>query len=103
MQDFIDLHGASGAAYRFRRLAEGASHQPIAGNYAFVKETANGYSVVRVGMTTDLSKAREECPASQRRGAGHLFTRLNVARLTREAEHADLAAAYPPVSEESDA
>jgi hypothetical protein len=37
MQDFIDLRGASGAAYRFRVWPDGASHLPIAGNYVFPK------------------------------------------------------------------
>ena len=34
MRDFIDLQGASGASYRFRRRPEGAAHLPTAGNYA---------------------------------------------------------------------
>lgn len=95
MREFIDLQGASGATYRFRLLADGASHVPIAGNYAFVKEREGGFTVVRVGVTTDLSQARNECPPGERRGATHLYTRLNVARATREAEHADLIGAHP--------
>jgi len=94
MNDFIDLKGASGAGYRFRLWPEGAAHVPTAGNYVIVKAGADGFTVLLVGVTNDLSRARADWSKVSRRGATHIFTRLNVARAVRTAEHADLAAAY---------
>ena len=94
MNDFIDLKGASGAAYRFRLWPEAAAHVPTAGNDVIVKAEAEGFTVLLVGVTNDLSRARGDWAKVARRGATHIFTRLNVARAMRTAEHADLAAAY---------
>jgi hypothetical protein len=91
-KDFLDLTGASGAIYRFRRLKE--PHLRIAGNYAVVKPRASGFTVLFTGMTNDLSEVRAECPPEFRGGATVLYTRLNVSRAVREAEHADLDARY---------
>jgi hypothetical protein len=98
MKDFIDLKGASGAFYRFRLWPEGAPHLPIAGNYVFLKAEPDGVTVVLVGATNDLSQARRAWGKVAQRGVTHVFTRLNVARATRTAEHEDLVAGYnPPV------
>jgi hypothetical protein len=94
MKDFIDLEGASGARYRFRLWPEGAPHTPVGGNYVYVKAEGSGVTVLQVGETNDLSKARAGWSAAARRGATHVMTRLNVARAVRDAEHADLAAKY---------
>lgn len=96
MQDFIDLSGASGAVYRFRIWNDGASHLPIAGNYVILKAEPEGFTVLLVGTTNDLSKARGDWGKAAKRGATHIFTRLNVARTTRDEEHADLVAGYKP-------
>ena len=94
MKDFIDFQGASGVRYRFRIWAEGAAHLPVAGNYVYVRQEDEGYAVLTVGQTNDLSKAMAEWPKAVRRGATHVFTRLNVARAVRIAEHEDIAAHY---------
>ena len=94
MQGFIDLKGASGAEYRFRIWREGTAHLPIAGNFVFLREEAEGFTVVLVGVTNDLSHARRDWAKGAKRGATHVFTRLNVARSVRTAEHADLVAGY---------
>lgn len=96
MQDFIDLQGASGASYRFRRRPDGVSHLPTAGNYVIVQEAAQGMKVVTVGVSLDLSQLRPPGPARAGRRQAHLFTRLNVARAVRSAEHDDLVASYRP-------
>lgn len=95
MQDFIDLTGASGARYRFRIWPDGAPHLPIAGNYVIVEASADGVTVLLVGATNDLSRARAERAKVAPRGATHVFTRLNVARAQRTAEHEDLVAGHP--------
>lgn len=89
---FIDISGASGASYRFRRWPDGSGHLPIAGNFIVVREGSFPVEVVVIGMTNDLSQARSSTKA---KGEALVYTRLNVARATREAEHADLAARWP--------
>jgi hypothetical protein len=84
--EFIDIPGASGTAYRFRRWPSSGVHPPIAGNFALVAERT--WKVLAVGVVDDLSRARQELDALPR--GAILFTRLNVARRLREAEHADL-------------
>jgi|SRR5213592_4234357 hypothetical protein len=97
MKEFLDLKGASGAEYRFRAWPEGAHHLPIAGNYVYLRVDDEGrFKVVLVGATNDLSQARGEWNKVARRGATHVFTRLNVARAVRLAEHEDLVASYKP-------
>ena len=95
MQTFIDLRGASGALYRFRLWPDGAAHVPIAGNYVFVKADSEGVGVLLVGATNNLSQARADWSRVAGRGATHVFTRLNVVRAERMAQHADVAAAHP--------
>lgn len=89
--DFIDVSGASGASYRFRIWPEG-SHVPVAGNFVVVREARFPVDVLVIGVTGDLSQARL---AANAKGEDRLYTRLNVARATREAEHDDLVARYP--------
>lgn len=90
--DFIDIPGASGASYRFRLWPEGGGHVPVAGNFVVVREAAFPVDVLVIGVTGDLSQARS---AANAKGEDRLYTRLNVARATREAEHDDLVARYP--------
>jgi|SRR6185437_2179301 len=94
MKPFIDLQGASGATYRFRLWEPGAPHQPIAGNYVCVRAEKAGYSIVSVGETLDLSQLRAKLPKRVRDATTHVYTRLNVARAIRTAEHEDLTARH---------
>ena len=95
MREIIDLKGASGATYRFRLWAVGASHLPMAGNYAFVREQTGGFAVLAAGAIDDLSHTRStHGAAAGKAGATHLFTRLNVSRAVRMAEAADIAGFY---------
>ena len=93
MQDFVELKGASGRGYRFRVVRTGETPLPMAGNYAIVNWQAGRCSVVRLGMTNDLSKVHDDAPPRDRELV-QTYIRLNVARSAREAEHEDLAAAY---------
>ena len=88
--EFVDLHGASGRAYRFRAWPVTGAHPPIAGNFAIVR--TRGREVLEVGMLDNLAEALGL--AAKHPSGVRLFTRLNVARAHREAEHADLAATY---------
>ncbi len=97
MREFVDLRGASGAAFRFRLWPERAAHLPMAGNYAVVREGPEGFSVVVAGVSDDLSSAR---PGLSRLLANHesaqVYTRLNVSRTVRHAENDDILAYYKP-------
>jgi hypothetical protein len=95
MKDFIDLQGASGATYRFRLCPDGASHQPIAGNYVCVRAKGAVFEIISLGETFDLSESRSALPKKGRAATTHVYTRFNVARTRRFAEHEDLVARYP--------
>ncbi|WP_293458658.1 hypothetical protein [Phenylobacterium sp.] len=92
MPDFIDLAGASGAAYRFRRLAP-ESLPATAGNLVVAAGRTGRRQVVLCAALPSLSQA---AAAAARALKGHpaagLYVRLNVARAVRDAEHADLLA-----------
>ena len=95
MKDIIDLHGASGAKYRFRLWPPGAGHLPMGGNYAFVREEPGGFTMLAAAAVDDLSLTRStHGAAASARGATHLFTRLNVSRAVRTFEAEDVAAYY---------
>jgi hypothetical protein len=96
MNDFLDLQGASGASYRFRIWPHGEAHVPTAGNYVFVSGTQADPVVVLAGVSEDLSAVRDGFGKATTRGATHVFTRLNVARSVRLAEHEDIVASYRP-------
>lgn len=95
MSDFIDLMGASGVAYRFRLWPEGAAHPPAAGNYVIVRRDGGGLVVLLIGATDDLSEARADWRKVAKKGATHVYTRLNISRGARMAEHQDLVSAHP--------
>jgi hypothetical protein len=97
MREFVDLRGASGTFYRFRLWPEGGAHPPIAGNYIVLREEANGLKVLLAGITSDLSQAAGEARKSLAKDpAARLYTRLNVARALRTAEHEDVVAEHKP-------
>ncbi|MFL5297083.1 MAG: hypothetical protein ACJ798_11945 [Phenylobacterium sp.] len=95
-KNFIDLTGASGATYRFRLWPDGTPHLPMAGNYVFVAGNGESLKVVVAGLTNDLSKSRTQERKAASRGATRIYTRLNVSRTVRKAEHEDLVAHYKP-------
>jgi hypothetical protein len=89
--DFIDIRGASGSTYRFRAWPASGAHPPIAGNFVLVATSTR--TLIDLGMLDDLSQA----PAvlENRSTGAELFTRFNISRRDREAEHDDLAQAHP--------
>lgn len=94
--DFLDVRGASGAAYRFRRADP--DHLPAtAGNLVAVSGASPRLDFLLCATTSNLSSAARPAGEAVRdkRGA-QLFIRLNVARAVRQAEHADIVAAVQP-------
>lgn len=97
MKDIIDIAGASGALYRFRRHADGAELPATAGNFLYVRRTRQGFDLVCCGESSTLSRASGLWRQAQTdHKATHLFLRLNVASATRRAEHADIVALHQP-------
>jgi hypothetical protein len=97
MREFVDLRGASGTFYRFRLWPEGGAHPPMAGNYMVLLDRDGVYEALLAGVTADLSRAADEARKVLAKSAdARLYTRLNVARAVRMAEHEDIVAAYQP-------
>lgn len=89
--EFIDIEGASGARYRFRLLPHGCPEERMPGNYALVRRDRERLTVLEVGECLDLSLVRSSGAQQQ---AAEMFTRLNVPKAIRVAEHEDLAARH---------
>jgi hypothetical protein len=102
MSDFVDVVGASGTPYRFRRTAPG-DLPPMAGNLVVASGPAGRLKVLLCGAARSLSHAAPAAAeALQANRDAHLYVRLNVARTVREAEHADIVAGVSPAAELSD-
>jgi hypothetical protein len=91
---FIDIEGASGARYRFRLLPQGCPELCMPGNYAFVRRDGERFTVLEVGESLDLSLVRPAQSSTAEERATEMFTRLNVPKAIRLAEHEDLAARH---------
>lgn len=102
MTDFVELQGASGAHYRFRR-AEPGDLPAMAGNAVVATGTPGKLKVVYCAAARSFSQA---APALRETLSAHkgarLYIRLNVARATREAEHGDLVAGLDPEAHADD-
>ncbi len=102
MGDFIDVPGASGTPYRFRRTTP-AELPPMAGNLLVATGSTPRLKVIFCGAARSLARAAPTVgEALKANRNARLFVRLNVARTVREAEHADIVAAVAPEAEASD-
>jgi hypothetical protein len=89
--EFIDIRGASGTIYRFRRWPETGLVPPIAGNVALVASGSG--RLIGLGILEDLSRAPNVLVA--RETGEEVYTRYSIPRRCREAEHADLLLEHP--------
>ncbi len=96
VSEFIDVPGASGSRYRFRR-ARVAELPAMAGNVVAVAGSPTKRRFLLCAAAPSLHGAAPAIDAVLRdiKGA-NLFIRLNVARAVRAAEHADIVAAVQP-------
>jgi len=98
MREMIDVRGVSGTVYRFTQFRDGRPLSAMGGNFVYVREAGEGYEILFAGQTPNLlTGARmrwDEAAAGH--GAAHLFTRLNIAELDRQREHADIVEAIRP-------
>lgn len=96
MSDFLDVPGASGAQYRFRRAAL-SELPPTAGNLVVATGQSGRLKVLLCGPARSLAQAGLAAAETLKANRNaRLYVRLNVARTTREAEHLDIVAATAP-------
>ena len=95
----IEIAGKSGALYRYKLIEEERYLPPAGANFVIAEMTKAGTRIVFAGETDSLAsqawrpaleKAQKTCPSAK------VLTRLNVTRVVREAERADLIAEHAP-------
>lgn len=96
VMDFLDVSGASGTRYRFRRTT--LAELPVtAGNVIAVSGSPGKPPYLLCGAARSLNRAGPALIAAIGTARGpKLFIRLNVAGVVRDAEHADIVAAVEP-------
>jgi hypothetical protein len=96
VSDFLDVPGASGARYRFRRAA--LNDLPVgAGNVVAIAGDPAQPRFLVCGEARSLARAAQALGhALSGAPSARLFIRLNVGRTVRETEHADIVAAVQP-------
>jgi len=96
VKPFVDLAGASGDLYRFRRVEGGLS--PVGGNFVYVREEGGETKVVCCGKARSLGSVlmgRVWISDENALPDDTLYIRLNSASRVRDAEHEDLIAGLP--------
>jgi hypothetical protein len=97
MKEQIDITGASGQVYRYRRLGSAAEAPAIAGNFLYVRSAGSEVTVVFAGEANDLAQSKARWAAAQAAfGTDGLYVRLNVASKARREERDDILAAHQP-------
>jgi hypothetical protein len=96
VSSFVELVGASGAAYRFR--APDGALPSIGGNFVYVRLAEGLPRVVCCGKARSLAwglAAREWRKDDNAAPGDQLFIRLNAIGTIRDREHEDLVACLP--------
>ena len=97
VKPFIDIEGASGCVYRFRRINDPVGLPAMSGNFLFLKTASDGTAVVCAGTAGSLIRAGEVWkPVVEAHDAKAIFVRLNVSRSVRASEHDDIVEAQHP-------
>jgi hypothetical protein len=99
MADSIILQGRSGARYVFQVHPWGANFNAVGGVYAVLRRDTDGYVVIYVGQTGDLSERfeyhhRAQCFANQ--GRTHIGVHPKSVERDRLIIEQDLIAMYQP-------
>lgn len=95
----IELGGASGKRYRFRRVIDLNLLPATGGHFVYLKHTDSEASVIACGASETLIKARDFWPKLQaEHGADSIYIRLSISRTSRLEEYEDIAQAQPSAS-----
>lgn len=98
MKTVIDVPGASGQSYRFRRLDDIAAPPATAGNFIYVRWDPLQPVILYLGEADSLSAVHGRWAEAQaKHQASEIFVRLNVGREIRQQEHEDLLQRQSPV------
>jgi hypothetical protein len=103
LAEYIEFHGASGSTYRYL-APDDRSATHMAGGYVLVSRSDDGPILLYAGVTDDLAEGwREVWAAAQSEHDNvQIFIHRTVARQARDAELADIVAAYdPPMNREA--
>lgn len=97
LAEYIEFQGASGSTYRYMAPDDRSSIR-MAGGYVLVGRSAEGPVLLYAGVTEDLAEGwRESWSAAQSQHDGvQVFIHRTIARQARDAEQADIVAAYDP-------
>jgi hypothetical protein len=96
VRPFIDLTGASGQVYRFRRAEGGLT--PIGANFVYVRILDGEPKVVCCGKARTIASVltgRIWYSDENAEPGDALYIRLNAVGKARDAEHEDLVAGLP--------
>jgi hypothetical protein len=97
VNEFWDIAGASGALYRFRRVADPGQLPAMAGNFIFLRPGDGGERLVCCGSVPSLIRAGAPWRlAVEQHQTEAIFVRLNVSRAIRLGEHQDIVERQNP-------
>jgi len=93
----FDFMGQSGSNYRFG-IPERLTFLPSGGHFMYARQTPQGFEVLYLGETENLSVGAERRwrEAVETHGASHLLVRLNTSGRIRRDEHDDMVRLYDP-------
>ena len=95
-RDLIELGGASGRRYRFRRVSDLDQLPVSGGNFVYIKHVNGVETVIGCGASETLHSAKTLWTrAVDEHGADSLYVRLNVSRVQRLVDHDDLSLGQP--------
>lgn len=98
MKDVIEVQGASGESYRFRRLDHPGAAPATAGNYLYVRWDSRDPVILYFGEADSLSAVHTLwADAQAKHKATDIYVRLNVGREARQRERDDLVERLRPV------
>lgn len=98
MQDILDLKGASGEAYRFRRIDRPGDGPATAGAFVYVRwEGASPVILFLWESDSLLAAGVRWAEAQARHQATDVYVRLNVAHEARAREGDDMLGVLQPV------
>ena len=97
MAEYIEFHGASGATYRYL-APDDRTTTHMAGGYVLICRGVDGPVLLYAGVTDDLAEGWREVFGAARSEHDEvlIFIHRTVARQARDAEQADIVAAYDP-------
>lgn len=100
MRDVIDVQGASGDTYRFRRLDDPGAPPATAGNFLYVRWESEEPVILFLGEADSLVAIKVRWAEAQtKHQAADVFFRLNVGSEVRLRERDDLLQTlHPPMN-----